>query len=448
MAFKLRAGNVAWYRTRNEIEKKFHKKAGCDTRHKTIADFVRCNDGMAVEMAFRRRWAEEGCVGMFTTERAALSFGNAAPKEQTMRGSSIQRYAAMVAVQHQPALPTTLRQPAPEAPAVMRLAHSRALSAPYARPHAATDQMAWRGPLALRWVQAHVALALCTAIVSLPWLTDSTARGIGGSIFVAALLGLTASLWGWQLIQQGRNVLAISLALAVDLLAVAVGLLLLGPTFVVLALVPSALLMTALLADAIIAGVGGLVAFVLYGAALVLNQAGALHPMLSMTGMTALAVHLALSFVGLALLCAAIGGAVRYLHAAAWQAAAATHRVATLERRAQTKRIAIDADAIALQTQLTRAMRGDTPQAVTTCEDLAPLAQMVNSAAARIPGLLRDREERIRLEYAIRDLVNTMETAWAGFTFEWPAPSHTSVDRLVAILRPQPPTEAETNASA
>jgi hypothetical protein len=180
----------------------------------------------------------------------------------------------------------------------------------------------------------------------------------------------------------------------------------------------------------------------------VLTQIGILHPLIPLTGMTTLAVHLALSFVGLALLCAAIGGAIRFLHAAAWEAAAAIHRVTALERRAQTKRIAIDADAIALQEQLTRAMRGGTPQPVTTCEDLAPLAQMVNSAAARLPGLLRDREERIRLEYAIRDLVNTMETAWAGFSFEWPTPSHTSVDRLIAILRPQRPGEAEGSASA
>lgn len=112
------------------------------------------------------------------------------------------------------------------------------------------------------------------------------------------------------------------------------------------------------------------------------------------------------------------------------------------DRRAQTRRVAIDADAIALQTQLARSLRGNPAQPVTTCEDLAPLAQMINATTQRIPGLLRDREERIKLERAIRELTTALETAWAGFTWHWPTPTGTAVDRLVTILRPSPaPTE-------
>jgi hypothetical protein len=106
------------------------------------------------------------------------------------------------------------------------------------------------------------------------------------------------------------------------------------------------------------------------------------------------------------------------------------------ERRWQAKRTTIDADSIALQTEIARTLRGATPRSVTTCEEMAPLANMINVLTTRLPGLLADREERLRLEKAIRDLANTLETAWAGFEWEWPSPSGTTVDRIISKLRP------------
>src|SRR5262249_2026048 len=153
-----------------------------------------------------------------------------------------------------------------------------------------------------------------------------------------------------------------------------------------------------------------------YATIIALSQVRATQPLVLFTPTAQVWCNLVLAGIGMTLLCLALTLAARWLRAAQFAEAAVLHRVETQERRSQSKRIAIDADAVALQPQLARALRSGAAQPVTTCEDLAPLAHMINTVTSRIPGLLRDREERIRLERAVRDLIASLETAWAGFT--------------------------------
>lgn len=377
-------------------------------------------------------------MGTFITEHMALPLGGTMPKEQPMpmRGPSIQRYEAMVAVRHNTYLPTAPRQAGQvlDGGAFALPPVARAVAAPYSRPLVGiAAQASWRAGLLRGWVLAHLALALLLTVAAAPLLITPALHALGlGTAGVAVVTLLLAALAQGQA-QAGQITRAALLLLLVDLILAGLGLAILGPHLTAFALLPGALLVAALLADAFTAVAGALLAFALYAGALLVAR----PPLATPTGAALLWLNLALAFVGLSLLCGALVLTSRYLRAAVLEAAAATQRVAALERRAQTKRIAIDADAIVLQEQLARALRGQTAQPVTTCADLAPLANMINAATKRLPGLQRDREERIRLETAVRDLSAALETAWAGFTITWPAPSGTSVDRLITMLRPR-----------
>jgi hypothetical protein len=388
-------------------------------------------------------------MGISSTEHAAHSLGSADSKEQSMRGPSIQRYEAMVAVRHQAQayLPTRVRPAAKTydaATVAMQPVVRAVIPAPYARSHSGTSaQLAWRLSLARRWVLAHVGMSLVALVFSVPLLMTPTAHLLGNLIFAYALSGLGLGALAWRQMVAGRTASSAWLLLLNELLALGLALVAIGPHFEIFALLPGALLLAALLADYGIALVGGALAFMLYATMIVLGQVGHAQPVALLPTGTQVWLDLVLVGCGMALLGLVVALAARRLGAAQFAEAAALYRVEALERRAQTKRIAIDADAIAMQTQITRAMRSGSAQPVTTCEDLAPLARMVNTVTKRIPGLLRDREERIRLERAVQSLTTALETAWAGFTFTWPEPSGTSVDRLVAMLRPQRATEQE-----
>ncbi len=366
-----------------------------------------------------------------------------------MRGPSIQHYAAMVAVRHDAGayLPTRARaavKAQEAATATMQPVINAVIPPPYAPSYAGTRaQIAWRVGLARYVVLAHIGLALTALVFSVALLASSGAQSAGSLLFAYGLVGLGLDVLAWRQVMRKQTAPAAWLMLLSELLAFGLALGILGAHLEALALLPGAFLLAALLANYWLALTGGAVAFALYALLVALSQTGVAQPLLALPAEAMIWLNLALAGCGMALLCLAVTLATRRLRAAHLAEAAALYRVTSLERRAQTKRVAIDADSIALQTQIAIAMRGGPPQPVTTCEDLAPLANMVNTVTKRIPGLLRDREERIRLERAVQALITALQTAWSGFTFTWPEPSGTSVDRLVDILRPQRPNERE-----
>ena len=364
-----------------------------------------------------------------------------------MRGPAIQRYDAMVAVRHQPLLPLAAEQVGQHdtsAKSAPLLAMRSVIAAPYARPLPCTTQQArWRVALARGWVQGHLVATLLMAIVAVTLVFRPETYPIGMLLLGFAVAGIALNTWALGRVQQHLAQAAVLMLIA-DFLLVAVGAALIGPRMEICALLPSMLLMSALLADYAFVLVGGVVALLGYCITVILTQLGMVHPLLLLSASAIIWLDLVLVCLGAGLLLLVLGLVMHQLRAALAGEAAATHTVGVLERRAHSKRIAIDADAIALQTQISQVLHGKTAQVVTTCEDLAPLAQMVNAATSRIPNLLRDREERIRLERALRELSTTLETAWAGFTWHWPAPSGTAVDRLITMLRP---THATTDVT-
>ena len=370
-----------------------------------------------------------------------------------MRGPAIQRYDAMVAVRHQPLLPTPTGQtghPYESAKSIPQQTAMRSVTAaPYARPlPSTTQQMRWRVTMARCWVQGHLIATLLIAIVAVTLVLRPATYPIGmlvlrsatypiGMLLLGfAVAGIALGAWALDRLHLHQIAQATLLMLLADFLLVAVGAALIGPRMEVCALLPGMLLMAALFADYALVIAGGIIALLGYCSTVVLTQLGIVHPMVLLSADAVVWLDLVLVCLGAGLLLMALGLVMHQLRSALASEAAAIHTVTVLERRAQSKRIAIDADAIALQTQLAQAMHAKDIHMVTTCEDLAPLAQMINAATTRIPGLLRDREERIRLERAIRELGTSLETAWAGFTWQWPAPSGTAVDRLITMLRP------------
>jgi len=63
------------------------------------------------------------------------------------------------------------------------------------------------------------------------------------------------------------------------------------------------------------------------------------------------------------------------------------------------------------------------------------LAETIMDTASRLEVLQRDREERLRLEGALRVVIRAVERQWLGIEPEWPGNTGTAIDDLVALLR-------------
>jgi len=297
--------------------------------------------------------------------------------------------------------------------------------------HTAQDSLA-RG-----WVWLHVGFSLIATITGVTLIIAApTLRLLGMACLSLATAGIALSAMAREAMRAGKLTGAARWLLLYDFVVTSMGMFLLGPQFAVFFLLPGAVLLAALLTDRLTVLLGLAAAFALYAASVVLTRKAHIHP-LALPSTSALAwLNLVLILLGTVLLAFAAQWLLAQLQAALSNEAALTYRLQTLERRAHTKRLSLDADAMALQTQIAQAMANQQPQSIATSEDLAPLAQMINAANARIPSLLHDRDERLKIERAVRDLIQALEAAWAGFTLTWPAPSHTVVDRLLPLLRP------------
>lgn len=301
-----------------------------------------------------------------------------------------------------------------------------ALRGPYAAP--VTPPIAWRLGLARRWAQWHVGLALAAIVAAVTLIVAGASPAAGYWLFAGGALWLALGAAALRAVEYRAPAAAGVCVLIADLLAAGVALVVLGPQAAALSMLPGALLLAILLVEIWLALAFGAVAFGVYAAALLLSWPAPLAA-------SPLAVLIAVG-VGALLFAVALALVAARLRAALAGEAAATYRLTAADRRAAARRAALDADAVALQSALALALRGTEPPPVATAADLAPLAAMLNAATTRVPGLLRDREERLRLERALRDLTAALETAWAGFEWSWPGASGTSVDRLITVLRP------------
>ena len=321
---------------------------------------------------------------------------------------------------------------------VAAIAPARALVAPYAHaPLLAQEHVSWRAQLARRWLQWHLGLGMLALAGGAALVATAAAQMVG--IIMIAFACVVVALVAVAMIfaRYDAPIGAAILALTADLVATMVGIALIGPRLETLVLLPGSLLITALLADSLFFVIaGGVLGIIAYSIAALLAQFGVIHPIVAIDPTVMGWVDTTFTIVGLTLLLVAITLVIVQFRRALANAAATEHRLQVLERRTRAKRAVLDADAIALQTEIARTLRGAASRQVTTCEELMPLATMINAMSARLPKLLSDREERLRLEKAIRELATTIETAWAGFGWNWPTPTGTTVDRIVTMLRP------------
>jgi hypothetical protein len=349
-----------------------------------------------------------------------------------MRGTALQRYEAM----------HTLRAQAPAASAAPSpgSAAARAPVGPYALPLPQTSaRRAATARLARGWVWSHVGFGLVAAIAGgTLTIAGPGTQLLGAASLSLATIGIAFGALALHTLNSGHTSHAAHWLLAADFVMATVGLLVVGPQLGLAFPLAGAVLVAALLANRWVASVGLGGTFALYALALALTQTGSLQPLAAPSAAALVWLNLIGAGMGTLLLALAGQWLLVQLHAAYASEAALTFRLKAAERRTRAKRVTLDADAMALQTQITQALGNHKPQPVVTGEALAPLAQMINATNVRIPGLLHDRDERLKMERAIRDLIQALEAAWAGFTLDWPMPSHTIVDRLIPLLRPNP----------
>jgi hypothetical protein len=74
---------------------------------------------------------------------------------------------------------------------------------------------------------------------------------------------------------------------------------------------------------------------------------------------------------------------------------------------------------------------------------MSALAPDVDALADRVASLQHDREERRRVETAVHRLLRALERLWLGLPSEWPEPSGTRVDDIVALLRAPTPRDGQ-----
>ncbi|MGH2514411.1 MAG: hypothetical protein ACRDHP_02040 [Ktedonobacterales bacterium] len=191
-----------------------------------------------------------------------------------------------------------------------------------------------------------------------------------------------------------------------------------------------------------------LAALALYALAVALQMNGALTPplVLSSGGHALLdSGAVALGLLGMLLLVSRMHN--NWLRAEV-RARAGRYEVRTLRASLANLRQQVGDDATRLDESLTRALAGRSAAApVETDGLLSPLAETTNVAAERLTMLHRDREDRLRLEGAVRTVTQAVERAWLGLPWSWPEWSGTSLDELVALLRAPRPRETHAEWS-
>jgi hypothetical protein len=189
-------------------------------------------------------------------------------------------------------------------------------------------------------------------------------------------------------------------------------------------------------AAAVVCGVGGLA---IYAGWTGVTAARLLIPLLrlSIAGSRWLEIALAVLAVGLTLGAAVAAADDRDRSEAA--ARARLYELRLLRAELAALRTQTEKDSLHVQDALLRAVRGRGQEPISAEGALSPAAEAVNVVAERLATLQKDREDRLRLEGALRALIRTLERGWLGLPWDWPEPSGTLLDQLVTLLQlPQP----------
>jgi hypothetical protein len=281
-------------------------------------------------------------------------------------------------------------------------------------------------------------------------------------ICVAAMLGLLAALYGlpgdpsapgtWALIGvllAGAGSVAAYLlsesaslkrfaphALLVSQLGLlAWAMVVLGPRPSLLALAPALIAIMLLLGGASLASALAIGSLTIYAIFAGLYVSIGIAPVVALAPTTSVVLDVVCIVVGLLatlwLLLAIQAGRERALAIAR----ARRHEADVLRNLVTQFRQEAQDDTGKLESALLQALKGHGISAIPTEGSYRLLAETIMDTASRLEVLQRDREERLRLEGALRVVIRAVERQWLGVEPEWPGNTGTAIDDLVALLR-------------
>jgi hypothetical protein len=223
-----------------------------------------------------------------------------------------------------------------------------------------------------------------------------------------------------------------------------------GARVALLAFVPALGLLMLRLAGRGLAVVGSAASFALYLAFTVAQMQGVLGPPLAIGETPHVVLDAALVAAGLLLSLLAIldqdAGRMHALEQAEVRLREATEQHTSyvlLQSRVRQ-------DAERMRDTLAGALHGQRGEAVSPLIAHAAhgeLGELIDGAGARLETLHRDREDRMRLEGAIRQVAHAVERIEMGRAPHWPEPTGTLMDALVARLRSLHPGAATLHAT-
>ncbi len=281
-------------------------------------------------------------------------------------------------------------------------------------------------PIVIEWgAVTQAALALLGALVFASLALRSDAQALQALLF-ASLAGVPAGM-AYALASRRSLALLGALALIASQIALfAWSFALVGPRPALLLLAP------ALLAVAI--EMGGAALGVVMAAGL-----GAVYAWFALIpthgDMVTASLDLIAVLAGLAAVCAALLALDRRAttaeaHAKGWRIEAER-----LDALNQAQRTQAEEEAAYLRGALAEALHGRGVVRVALEGPLAKLAEMVYTVASRLMTLRRDRDERVRLEGALAQLMRAVEDSSLGGKAQWPRQTGTPVDTLSDQLR-------------
>jgi hypothetical protein len=211
--------------------------------------------------------------------------------------------------------------------------------------------------------------------------------------------------------------------------------LLLGPRTSLLALAPALIEVMLLMGGALLASIFALGTMFIYAFVAGLTVSIGMSPVIALDPTSAVMVDVVCVVVGMLaalwLLLAIQAGRERALAIAR----ARRHEADVLRNLVTQFRQEVQDDTGKLEAALIQALKGHGIGAIPTEGMYRLLSETIMDTASRLEVLQRDREERLRLEGALRVVIRAVERQWLGIKPEWPGHTGTEVDELVALLR-------------
>lgn len=293
----------------------------------------------------------------------------------------------------------------------------------------------------LRAAMGHGVSAVAAALAGAAVLLTGD---LGGTSFLV-LAGWTAAgsavafavLYRWRSARRGAIVLVIT-----QLGALAWALVLLGPDTTLVVLVAPAIWLALRMGGrraVVLCAVGALA---LYAAAIAAVAIGGPVPRLHLEDGARLMLHGTIGVAGVVLTAVAALAAATARDRGEAAARARLYELRLLRAELGRLRATFEDDGQRLEAALARGVRGRGSEPIAADGALSPVAEAVNTAIERLATLQKDREDRLRLEGALRTLVRALQRAWLGLAWSWPDPSGTPLDELVILLRATPPHAA------